>query len=160
TRDVLTVTPETSIREAMELFGRNHVSGAPVISAGRLEGVVSGTDLMTFASALPGVPTERELPDDSGLYETETVEQEVEDETSPASAYFNELWDDAGADAAERAATVDSPEWNFLEVHDVSEVMTRSPLATLSPDADVGAAAELMERKKVHRVLVVEGDAL
>lgn len=160
TTEVLTVTPETSIREAMELFGRNHVSGAPVISAGKVAGVVSGTDLMTFASALPGVPTEREITEDGDIYAEESVERDVEDGDEAVGAYFNDMWEDAGADVSERAATVNTPEWNFLEEHDVSEVMTRSPLATLPPDAAVDRAAELMKEKKVHRVLVIDGDAL
>src|SRR5262249_45246364 len=122
TTNMLTVTPETSIREAMELFGRNHLSGAPVLSAGKLAGVVSGTDLMSFASALPGVPTERDVTDDVDVYADETVERDVEDGREAVGAFFNEMWDDAGADVTERAATVDSPEWNFLEEHDVSEV--------------------------------------
>jgi len=159
--NVVTVSPETSIREAMELFGRNHVSGAPVVSGGKLAGVVTGGDLMTFASALPGVPTERELADASNAYDNEiSVERDAEDETEPAAAYFAELWDDAGLDASERASTVSTPEWNFLEEHDVSEVMTRAPLTTLPPDADVDTAASLMKKRKVHRVLVCEGDAL
>lgn len=161
TTDVLTVTPETSIREAMELFGRNHVSGAPVISGGRVAGVVSGTDLMSFASSLPGVPTEREVNDQPGNDEDERIDPEdVENETEAASAYFSEMWEDAGADVSERASTIDSPEWNFLEEHDVSEAMTTTPLAALPPDADVAEAAELMKEKKVHRVLVLEHDAL
>jgi len=161
TTNVVTVTPETSIREAMELFGRNHVSGAPVLSGGKLAGVVSGGDLMTFASALPGVPTERELADASNAYDNDdSVEREAEDEDEPAAAYFVELWDDAGVDASERTATVSTPEWNFLEEHDVSEVMTRAPLTTLPPDADVEAAAALMKKRKVHRVLVLEGESL
>ena len=32
TTDALTVTPETTVREAMELLARHHVSGAPVVS--------------------------------------------------------------------------------------------------------------------------------
>ena len=159
--NVVTVSPETSIREAMELFGRNHVSGAPVVSGGKLAGVVTGGDLMTFASALPGVPTERELADASNAYDNEiSVERDAEDETEPAAAYFAELWADAGLDASERASTVSTPEWNFLEEHDVSEVMTRAPLTTLPPDADVDTAASLMKKRKVHRVLVCEGEAL
>jgi len=159
--NVVTVSPEMSIREAMELFGKQHVSGAPVVSGGKLAGVVTGGDLMTFASALPGVPTERELADASNAYdEDDSVEQDAENETEAAAAYFAELWDDSGVDASERAATVDTPEWNFLEEHDVSEVMTRAPLATLPPDAEVSAAAEMMKKQKVHRVLVTEGEAL
>lgn len=159
TTDVLTLTPETSLREAMELLGRNHVSGAPVVSGGTLVGVVSGTDLMTFASALSGVPTER----DTGawdIWEEPSIERDVEAENEPASAFFSELWDDAGADAVERAANIAGPEWNVLEEHDVSEVMTRAPLSTLAPGADAEAAADLMKRNSVHRVLVTEGDRL
>jgi CBS domain-containing protein len=132
-----------------------------VVSGGKLAGVVTGGDLMTFASALPGVPTERELADASNAYDNEiSVERDAEDETEPAAAYFAELWDDAGLDASERASTVSTPEWNFLEEHDVSEVMTRAPLTTLPPDADVDTAASLMKKRKVHRVLVCEGEAL
>ena len=159
--NVVTVSPEMSIREAMELFGKQHVSGAPVVSGGKLAGVVTGGDLMTFASALPGVPTERELADASNAYdEDDSVEQDAENETEAAAAYFAELWDDSGVDASERAATVDTPEWNFLEEHDVSEVMTRAPLATLPLDAEVSTAAEMMKKRKVHRVLVTDGEAL
>lgn len=65
TTDVLTVNPETSIREAMELLGRHHVSGAPVVAGSKLVGVVSANDLMIFASALPEAPTERDQRDSS-----------------------------------------------------------------------------------------------
>jgi predicted transcriptional regulator len=47
-----------------------------------------------------------------------------------------------------------------LEEHDVSELMTRTPLATLGPDASAEAAAELMRTNGIHRVLVTEGDKL
>lgn len=160
TTEVFTVTPETSLREAMELLGRRHVSGAPVISGGKLIGVVTGTDLVTFASALSGVPTERATSDDSAVWGEPSVEDEVENENEPGSAYFADMWDDAGADVTERVEFSGGPEWNVLEEHSVDEVMTHVPLATLPPDADVEAAADLMKRKAIHRVLVVEGDTL
>ena len=59
--DVLTVAPQTTVREAMELLSRRHVSGAPVVSGDVLVGVVSANDLMAFAAAIPGVPTERAM---------------------------------------------------------------------------------------------------
>ena len=52
TTDVLSVSPETSVREAMELLTRRHVSGAPVVAGGKIVGVVTGNDLMMLASAL------------------------------------------------------------------------------------------------------------
>lgn len=59
TTDVVTLTSDTTLREAMELFAHHHVSGAPVVAGGRIVGVVSATDLMMFAASLAGVPTPR-----------------------------------------------------------------------------------------------------
>lgn len=160
TSDVLTVTPETSVREALELLGGRHVSGAPVVSGGKLVGLVTGTDLMTFVAALPGVPTQRETNDEWGDWAEPPVDEEVEREREAASTFYLELWDDVGADVTERIASAQGPEWNMLEEHDVSEVMTSVPLVTLGPDAGVEEAATLMKERGIHRVLVTDGDSL
>jgi CBS domain-containing protein len=157
TTDVLTVDPETSLREAMELLGRRHVSGAPVVAGGVLLGVVTATDLMAFASSLSGVPTIRDTADASDF--DELTPEATEDEGA-GSAFFTDLWDDAGADVVERESSITTPEWNMLEEHDVSEVMTRAPLRTLPPDADARLAAALMSNERIHRVLVTEGPRL
>ena len=160
TTDVLSVSPETSVREAMELLTRRHVSGAPVLAGGQLVGVVTGNDLMMLASALSGVPTQR---DDDGGGDDDVAGPSADDaerERECTGSFFAELWDDAGADAAERMHYVASPEWNALEEHDVGEVMTRTPLATLGPDEDVSAAAAVMSQRGIHRILVTENDHL
>ena len=129
------------------------------MSGGKIAGVVSAADLLSFVASNPGVPTERgEAPDWSEFGEV-PVEQEVEEGDTPSGRFFSELWDDAGADVAERIATIQGPEWNELEEHEVSEVMTRS-LWALPPDESVESAAELMRRNSIHRVLVMEGDQL
>lgn len=158
--DVVTIEPQATVRDAMELLARRHVSGAPVVSGDVLVGVVSANDLMTFAAALPGVPTERDTHDDWAEWGEPSIADEVESETEAPSAYFSDLWEDAGADVSERFADVSTPEWNALEEHDVSEVMTRAPFATLGPDATAQEAAELMRANAIHRVLVTEGDRL
>lgn len=158
--DVVTVTPETTIREAMEVLARRHMSGAPVVSGEKLVGIVTANDLMAFTAAIPGVPTERETRDEWIEWAQPSVADEVEAEAEPSGAYFSDLWEDAGADVAERFADIGSPEWNALEEHDVSEVMTHVPLSTLSPDDEAEAAADLMRRNSIHRVLVTEGDRL
>jgi CBS domain-containing protein len=160
TADVVTVTPETTLREAMELLAQRHLSGAPVVSGGKLVGVVSATDLMAFVAALSGVPTERDTSDDWGEWPEASIEQDVEQGSESSSAFFSELWDDAGALVTERIANVAGPEWNMLEEHDVSEVMTRAPLSTLGPDASADSAADLMRRNGIHRVLITHGDEL
>lgn len=158
TTDVLSVSPQTSVREAMELLTRRHVSGAPVLAGGSIVGVVTGNDLMMLASSLSGVPTQRDLDEEFG--DNRPTAREAERERECTGAFFADLWDDAGVDAAERMQYAESPEWNALEEHDVSEVMTRTPLATLGPDAEVSTAAALMSERGIHRILVTENDHL
>src|SRR5262245_60036745 len=160
TSELVTVTPETSIREAMELLGREHVSGVPVVSGGRVLGVVTATDLLTFAGALSGVPTEREADETEWGEWIDPLPVEADSGGEPGTAFFAELWDDAGADVVTRTANVAGPEWNALDEHEVSEVMTRAPIIALPPDADVREAADLMRRRRIHRVLVTDGDDL
>ena len=160
TTEIVTLTPQATIREAMELLSRRHVSGAPVVSGDALVGVVTASDLMAFAAALPGVPTERGLPDEWIESGQPSLADDVELEAEAPGAYFSELWEDAGADVSERMSDVSTPEWNALEEHDVSEVMTRAPLTTLGSDATAEEAADLMRRQRIHRVLITEDDQL
>lgn len=47
-KDVVTVTPETSVEEAGRLFMEKNISGAPVVDAnGNLTGIVTENDLIT-----------------------------------------------------------------------------------------------------------------
>ena len=47
TREVITVGPETSIREIVAIMGGKHISGLPVLAAdGRIIGIVSQSDLL------------------------------------------------------------------------------------------------------------------
>lgn len=161
TADVLTVSPELSIRDAMSLFATRHVSGAPVLASGKVVGVVSTTDLMEFAADLPGVPTARAANTDEDLEEWEEQEDEIEieDEEETSMAFFADSWENAGADVSERMSEVNSPEWNALEEHTVAEAMTRDVFA-LTPGTAVDVAADRMRTAGVHRVLVMDGEQL
>ena len=52
TCDVVSATPDMSIRDAMELLSERHVSGAPVIDGGKVVGIFSSTDLLTLLADL------------------------------------------------------------------------------------------------------------
>jgi CBS domain-containing protein len=156
TSDVLTISPELSIRDAMALFSTRHVSGAPVLASGKVLGVVSATDLMEFAASLPSVPAERAEPEDEDQWEREG---EDIDEDEPSMAFFADTWEDAGAEVSERMRAVSGPEWNALEEHTVAEAMTRD-LFALPPETGVERAADGMRQAGVHRVLVMHGDEL
>jgi CBS domain-containing protein len=159
TTDLVSLDPNLTIREAMEVFASKRISGAPVVAGGEVIGVVSATDLLQLAAALPGVPTEREVgPDllDEIRDDGERVEPEPDDE-EPAGVYFTDLWDDAGATVVERMAVPATAEWNSLEEHTVSEAMTRAPVHALTPETFVTIAADYMRRARIHRVLVMTG---
>ncbi len=52
TRDVVSASPDMTIRDAMELLSERHVSGAPVVDGGKVVGVFSASDLLAFFADL------------------------------------------------------------------------------------------------------------
>lgn len=160
TRDVVSVAPDMTLRDTMTLLTSRHLSGAPVVAGGKLVGVVSATDLLEFAASNPGVPAERPEAEVDEEEEEEWPEATaVEADDVPPAMYFTELWPDAGAETAERFEAVQGPEWDPLEEHTVSEVMTRRVQA-MPPDTPVETAADAMRRAGVHRLLVTENGRL
>ena len=153
TRDVMTLSPEASLRDAAELFASRHLSGAPVVAGDKVLGVLSMSDILDFEASTPLVPRERTDEPEWGASLEEA--RDWSSEELPEAAYFTELWSDVGADTTERFATVDSPEWDRLAEHTVAEAMTRG-VRWLSPNVEALAAADLMTRAKIHRVLVME----
>jgi CBS domain-containing protein len=152
----LTLEPDESLRAAAELLSWAGVSGAPVMSGGRVVGVVSLSDVLGFEVEEPGVPTYR--PEMVGHLEEDTLTApEVLEE--PAGRWFVEMWEDSGSDVVSRIDHPEGPEWDSLDAHTVSEVMSRTVIG-VAPDATPRQAAELMEEKRVHRVLVLDDDAL
>lgn len=159
TRDVVTVDPETSLREVASLLVTEHVSGVPVVAGTEVVGVISATDILEFNASAPGSPTER-LVQRTGFGEgAESLREDVEQGDEPPPAYFDEFWEDAGADVVERFEQLDSPEWNVLDEPVASEVMSRA-LFSLPPETDVREAARRLLEAEVHRALVIEDDRL
>lgn len=159
TEDVATVTPQTTLRDAVDLFAAKHVSGAPVVSAKKVVGVVTAADILSFSASAPGVPTERPGQTEWGDWSEPAEEEDPERENVVPGSYFTDLWADAGADVAERMETIASPEWDILDEHTVDEAMTRT-VWSLPPNHSVLEAADLMGRKAIHRVLVVDDGRL
>jgi CBS domain-containing protein len=157
TANVVTLSPEQTLREAMDVLVGRHVTGAPVVSHGRVVGVLSATDILEFQSAAPGVPTQRPEQAEWGAFEEEGETEEIDDESS--AGFYVDLWDDAGAPATERFEATSAPEWDVLAEHTVDEAMTQV-VFSLPPDATVPAAAEYMREAQVHRILVMQGDGL
>ena len=98
-QDVVTLSPEMTLRDAIELLDQQQIGGAPVVASGAVIGVMSASDVLAFETATPGVPTAHPEQPEQG--ELETPEDWEEGAEAPA-AYFSDLWDDAGADVVER----------------------------------------------------------
>lgn len=148
TTGVVTVSPETTIREAMELLTAQHISGVPVVSGRKVVGVVSATDLMSLASALPDVPDDM------------TAVAEWEPPAELPGSYFSELWtEDSDRDVEDRFAAAARSERSVLDEHTVAEAMTRA-MYSLPPDAEITRAADFMQRVHAHRILVMQDDEL
>ncbi len=171
TRDVITVSPEHTLREAMELLTANHVTGAPVVAGRAVVGVISGTDLMEFAAALPAASDSKgdgapESTLDNGTPgmdhdEFEDAEEDVtvDGDRDATASWFLERWRDREQLGEERYSDTATHAWTALDEHTVSEVMTRD-VVSLKPDVSLTEAADVMRNRRLHRVLVMDGDTL
>jgi CBS domain-containing protein len=151
--ELVTVTPEDTLRSAIELLSARRIGGAVVVAGRRAVGVVSATDILEFEASTPPVPAERADQMEWGEPGAPAEWQEAE---SPA-AYYTDVWADAGADVLERFRESGGPEWDLLAEHTVGEAMTAA-LHTIPGDADVASAADAMIRAGIHRLLVTEND--
>ena len=161
TTDVFAVETTTTLRDVAELLAERHVGGVPVVEGGVLAGVVSATDVLAFAAATPPEPPPAPEEEDAGGAEG-WERPEWEDDDDPAARYFAERWSTASDDGDERSVDERFEEpapRDVLAAHTAGEIMTRDVL-TLPPTADVATAARRMREADVHRLLVVEGNAL
>jgi CBS domain-containing protein len=156
TPDPVTIGPEANLRDAVELLTQHGISGMPVVRGVRVLGTLSARDIIAFEASTPGVPTKRDGDEDVWV---ETTPLFADDTDTPPSAFFADLWEDAGVDVAERFRNTDSPEWDLLAEHTVDEAMSRGVLA-VRPSSPLQAAAEFMKLTGAHRVLVIDGDRL
>jgi CBS domain-containing protein len=154
TTEVLTVTPETTLRAAMELLATHHIGGAPVVSGDRVVGVISAADIVAYASTAVEPPIGRA----EGTADDDWPEPPAWDANDePPSRWFAEMWAAEEGDVASRIADPDAPD--LLGERTVGDAMTWGVYA-LPPGAEVAAAAECMRSAGVHRLLVMEDGRL
>lgn len=155
TKNVVTATPEMTLREAAELFAAKHISGAPVVSGTKVVGVVSAADILAFAASQRADDPDAAPEPTVGSWTGPTADDEVASEVLPPASYFTQLWSDASDAVSDRLENPDGAELDLLDEHTVDEIMSR-PLVMLAPTDDVLRAATIMEEKSIHRVIVVD----
>jgi CBS domain-containing protein len=159
-RDIMTtqlvvVSPQLSLRDLLELLADKHLGGAPVVTEGKVVGVITLDDVVSFQASLPAVPTEEPEPQRSD----EEAQPAAREADEAVAAYFVDLWPDSEAELPERAASLHGPEWDLLSEHAVEEAMSRR-LWTISSEDAIDAAARKMQELDIHRLLVVDDGRL
>lgn len=156
TTEVLTVAPDMSLREAMELFTAHHISGAPVMAGGKVLGVISATDILEFASTASRAAAERAS---ASLADSWLDQDEFDINSEEGSEYLAELWSRQDEPPLSDSMAEGSGGSDPLDANTVADAMTYGIYA-LPPTAHASAAAENMRAGNVHRLLVMDGDEL
>ncbi len=129
TRNVITVKPTDYISDAIEKMKRHKISGLPVVDdSGKLVGILTDGDIIR-ALDIPDFPREIFSPPPFDFIEA-MIRMKMEE------------WD------IERALET----WKKGRVEDV---MTKDVI-TVSEDADIESAADIMLEKGIHRLPVVD----
>lgn len=149
TPHVVTLSPDASLREAIDTLVNCRIGGAPVVELGRVVGVLSAPDILEFQSLTP-------VQFDPG--ETEAVafepSEEWRDGDESSAMYYSGLWMPNDETIAERFESTHGPQWDFLNDHTVAEAMSRAVCAV--PDGQVvPAAARHMLACGVQRAVVM-----
>lgn len=151
--DVVSVAPDLTLREVMEIFTEEEVSGAPVVSDHKVVGVISTTDLLSFRGDRPGYLTRPGTEFDDA---TETAGGRSE--SSPLE-FFVEGWGPWEADALAWMRGAREAKWDLLDEYTVADVMTRKVISRPS-NTTVRQAASYMLEASVHRLLVIDDEEL
>ena len=148
-REVVTVQPETSVRELLRVLVGAQISGVPVVSEeGEIVGVVSTTDVVRLASG------EKEIHSGNVVWEPLVLPDEEYDVDSAAEFFMT------------------TAEWHFptenqtdalpegvFDGFTVGDIMTPAAF-TVKPTDSVEDAAKFMLRGRIHRALVVDSEQL
>lgn len=127
--DVVFCKPDDTVREAAKVLKENNVSGIPVLEDGRLAGIVSEGDLLELLV----------IPEKGGLWlpsPFEVIEVPIREILS---------WEETKKMLSDVGSTK------------VEEIMTKD-VHTISSEASVEEASELMVRRRINRLPVMENN--
>ena len=127
--DVVFCKPDDTVREAAKILKDNNISGAPVLDDGQLVGIVSEGDLLELLV----VPEKGDLWLPSPF---EVIEVPIRELLS---------WEETKKMLSDVGSTI------------VEEIMTKD-VHTISSEASVEEASELMVRRRINRLPVMEND--
>ena len=148
-RDVVTVTPDTSVRDLLRRMVAAQISGLPVVSEeGEILGVVSTTDVIRLGAEAADVPQE--------MLTWEPLALPGEEYDPESAAPFFLASEDWSYPTEDQAGAVQE---GFFDGYSVADIMTRAAF-TVRPTDTVEETARFLLRGRIHRALVVEGSQL
>lgn len=131
TKRVYTLKPENGLVDAIKMFKRKKITGAPVLEGGRLVGIITEKDILSVMS-IPSLPEPVSPPPFDfveAMLEMKVNEWEIEKELEK------------------------------IKTGRVKDVMTRD-VVVISPDDDVADAVSLMSERRVNRLPVIDDGKL
>jgi len=130
--EVVSLRPDLSLSELEEVLIRHRVHGAPVLEDGKVVGIISRSDVV------------RQL--------------KLEEERIAASAFYLEPYEAHEDGAGDPDEVMEAAGQRLVNLR-VRDMMVRD-VVTIAPDASLQELARCMVERRIHRVLVTEGDAL
>jgi len=130
--DLVTVRSSLLFTELDDVLLRHRIHGAPVVDDGKLVGIVSRSDMVRQVN--------------------------VEEERIAASAFYFEPADADDHREADRVDVIQAAASRVAKLH-VRDAMIVD-LISVAPEEDLQQVARKMLERRVHRILVTEGDAL
>jgi CBS domain-containing protein len=136
TSEIKAVEPEMRLSDLEAFFTNERMSGAPVVSAGRLIGVVSRSDVVRVLAR-----EDKQIRTEISFY------------------YYLSPWDEEVTLPDLVTHQSSTLLGRRLETLKVKDAMTHRIVA-VAPDASIEDLCKEMTAHRVHRVLVIEGEAL
>jgi len=125
---VISVTPNTTVRECIKLLRENKISGVPVVAGRDIVGIITENDILSLL----------EIPEHTGYW----LPSPLEIIEVPVREIIERL-------ELRDSMSEDMGEWT------VDRVM-KKPVHTIDGDADIETATEHMIRHKINRLPVVD----
>ena len=145
---VVTVTPETSVRDLLKVLVRNQISGAPVVSeAGEIVGVVSTTDVVRLGA--------REAEVERGSLSWEPLALPNEEYDPESSAAFFQISEDWTYPTEDQAGSL-AP--GVFDGFSVADIMTRAPETVRASD-DILKAVRIFREHRYGALPVLNKDS-
>jgi CBS domain-containing protein len=156
TSTVVTISPETTVRETMEALATNHLSGVPVVVRDKVVGVVSMTDILNFMVTAPQRKSV-ELEDNPADRYNATAQPDEDDDEIDAAALSDEVWEDWSSNSQfDESAEGDS---KLVDQTTAADLMT-DEIFSVRSTSSIRSAAALMQKRGIHRVLVIDDGKL